>query len=338
MKLLKGESKRKNGTFQYRYTYLGKRYSIYAKTLKELREKERKIDYESSDKGLITVDDMVARWFRTKRNLRPSTMRSYNLSIKKIAQRFNGVKMRTLKISDIKEWFIDLEDEGYSASFIKTTKCILQSACQYAIEDELLDKNIFTFKLNFLILRTQPRRALTDFEVRKLLDYAFEKDKYLYYISVFLLETGVRIGEFCGLTFYDFDYVNNFIDVNKQLVCINSTKYMGDLKTKSSYRKIPLTTKAKECVEYFRAHSNGINIVSKSPQQLRLNFLKAQKALGIKVSPHVLRHTFCTNLSNKGINLKSLQYLMGHSTLTTTLNVYADMTAQEAQRQMLKVL
>lgn len=341
MKLLKGESRRKNGTYAYRYTFLGKRYCIYAKTIKELREKERNINYSSVGKNEITIDQMVDRWYATKFNLRPNTTHVYEHAIAYIKNQFNGVKLKSLRISDIKEWMIKLsKKDGLSLSYINSIKMILRNACEYAIEDELVDRNIFSFRMNFIPNNKQIRRALTDFETKRLLDYSLkEKHKEYYYITVFLLETGLRYGEFCGLIFNDIDMDNGLVDINKQLVRVTgySTAYVGDLKTKNGYRKIPLTVSAKRCVEYFKANGNGINLVV-NPQLYRNFLAKAKRKLGIPVSPHVLRHTFCTNLSNKGINLKSLQYLMGHSNISMTLNVYTDMTAQEAQKQMLKVL
>lgn len=57
----------------------------------------------------------------------------------------------------------------------------------------------------------------------------------------------------------------------------------------------------------------------------------------IIVTPHVLRHTFCTNMINAGMDAKKLQYLMGHSDVSTTLNIYTHMGYEKASEQMLKI-
>ena len=56
------------------------------------------------------------------------------------------------------------------------------------------------------------------------------------------------------------------------------------------------------------------------------------------ITPHVLRHTFCTNMANAGMDLKSLQYLMGHSDAGITMNVYTHTSYAQAEKSMLKIL
>ena len=56
-----------------------------------------------------------------------------------------------------------------------------------------------------------------------------------------------------------------------------------------------------------------------------------------RITPHVLRHTFCTNMANAGMDLKSLQYLMGHSDVSVTLNVYTHTEYSKAQESMAKI-
>ena len=56
------------------------------------------------------------------------------------------------------------------------------------------------------------------------------------------------------------------------------------------------------------------------------------------LSPHVLRHTFCTNMANAGMDVKNLQYIMGHADVSMTLNVYTHATYTHASAQMLKLV
>ena len=56
------------------------------------------------------------------------------------------------------------------------------------------------------------------------------------------------------------------------------------------------------------------------------------------ITPHTFRHTFCTNLMEKGIDIKSLQYLMGHSEASTTLDVYSHINYEHVFKQMKKVM
>ena len=53
-----------------------------------------------------------------------------------------------------------------------------------------------------------------------------------------------------------------------------------------------------------------------------------------KITPHVCRHTYCTNMAKTGISVKTLQYLMGHSDINTTLNVYTHTYLEDAQEEL----
>lgn len=57
-----------------------------------------------------------------------------------------------------------------------------------------------------------------------------------------------------------------------------------------------------------------------------------------KITPHVFHHTFCTNMARVGMDVKSLQYLMGHSDVTVTLNVYTHIGYEHAAESMAKVV
>lgn len=62
-----------------------------------------------------------------------------------------------------------------------------------------------------------------------------------------------------------------------------------------------------------------------------------EEALPKVMTPHTLRHTFCTNMANAGMNPKALQYIMGHSNITMTLNYYAHATFDSAKAEMLRI-
>ncbi len=56
-----------------------------------------------------------------------------------------------------------------------------------------------------------------------------------------------------------------------------------------------------------------------------------------KITPHVCRHTYCSNMARKGMNPKTLQYLMGHSDISVTLNVYTHLGLQDAVEEMTRL-
>lgn len=56
-----------------------------------------------------------------------------------------------------------------------------------------------------------------------------------------------------------------------------------------------------------------------------------------KITPHVCRHTYCSNMAKSGMNSKTLQYLMGHSDIGVTLNVYTHMGLDDAEKELKKM-
>ena len=57
-----------------------------------------------------------------------------------------------------------------------------------------------------------------------------------------------------------------------------------------------------------------------------------------KITPHVCRHTFCSNMAKSGMNPKTLQYIMGHSDISVTLNTYTHLTFDDAQEELNRVI
>ena len=72
-------------------------------------------------------------------------------------------------------------------------------------------------------------------------------------------------------------------------------------------------------------------------QHIREKYNKIYKVQMPDVTPHVCRHTFCSNMANSGMNPKTLQYIMGHSDIGVTLNTYTHIGYEDASREMKKV-
>lgn len=176
-----------------------------------------------------------------------------------------------------------------------------------------------------------------------------------------MIETGLRIGELTGLTLKDIDWKNNRIIINHQLQVQAGRKslYIETTKTEDGVRNIPLTPRAKEALENIIRNRNPKNI----PEQVvdgYVGFLfltrnglprhvfhydevfrncvdKYNRTHALQlpnITPHILRHTFCTNCINAGMSVKSVQYLMGHATSAMTLDVYADSNMDKVSQDM----
>lgn len=174
-----------------------------------------------------------------------------------------------------------------------------------------------------------------------------------------LFRTGLRIGEFCGLTLKDIDLERRTINVNHQLQYVgNRGKYIEKTKTEAGTRVLPMSdevyaafkrvvqNRKKPKVEEMIDGYTGFLFLDKRgkpmmPYQWEKRFQhvveKYNRIYRVqlpKITPHVCRHTFCTNAAKRGISVETLKYLMGHTDISVTSNVYTHLKLEDAQREM----
>ena len=132
-----GENQRKNGTYEYRYSDGHRKVrSIYAKTLEELRKKAGNIQRDMADgidyaAGEITVPDLVDRYMNLKRDLSENTRRGYGTVINRIKESdFGQMRVRTVKISDAKAFYISLHDRGNKRNTISIFQARRKILCK----------------------------------------------------------------------------------------------------------------------------------------------------------------------------------------------------------------
>ena len=369
-----GEAQRKDGTYAFRYTYGGKRRDVYARTLEELRRKEAAIHRDMADgidytAGEITVSELIDRYINLRRGLKQNSMRAYSTAVNRIHKdEFGKRKINTIKLSDAKSWFVKLHDEGFKRNTIEVMQSVVRPAFEMAVDDDIIRKNPFKFNLAELIPDdAYVRQALTKAQQERYLRFIREehKGRGSYYDDiVILLETGLRVSELYGLTKSDVDLKNRRISICRQL-CRTAEKayFVTAPKTKSGVRSIPLSDAAylafarviqnrktpkvemivDGCTGFLFLDKDGRPKVAMHLQNymkcIRKKYVEKYGDTMPSVTPHVLRHTFCTNLQPR-IDVKSLQYLMGHSNASVTLDVYSHSdydTVERAFREAMKL-
>lgn len=352
-----GEGQRPNKTYFYRYHRNGdkKWCYVYAPTLEELRQKEEVIQRDLLDEidyagGEMTVIELVTRYMNLKRSLKENSFRAYDSVINRIREDpFGQKQIRHVKLSDAKSWFVSLHDRGYKQNTIGVMQCVVRPAFEMAVDDDILRKNPFKFKLSDVVPRdAYVRTALSREQQEQYLQFFMEYGGGSYYDDVvILLGTGLRVSELYGLTKADIDFDRRCIHIHKQLCRMADKPYfVAPPKTSSGNRSIPMTDTvymAFRRVLENRGHPKAEMMVDGYSSFLFLdkdgkpkvamhleNYMRGMRRKYVKkhgntlpsVTPHVLRHTFCTNMQQAGIDVKSLQYLMGHSNVSVTLDVY----------------
>lgn len=368
-----GESQRKDLIYQYRYTdFRGKRQTVYAPTLQELRQKEKEIqkqiddgiDYEA---GQITVIELLEKYISLKKGVRYNTKVGYQFVLNLVKKEdFGHRKISTIKVSDAKLWFAKLQKDGRGYSTITSVRGVIKPAFQMACDEDAVRKNPFVFKLTDAVVNdSEPRMALTEEQLETWMNFIKNDNTYSKYYDEFvvLLETGMRVSEFCGLTKKNLDFKNRRIQVDHQLVRERGGKYyVEETKTSSGCRFIPMTDTIYQSLKNMLAkrpkvkkevivdgYSNFIMLDKNGNPKVALHIENEmrwamQKYTKLypdnplpRITPHIFRHTFCTNYANSGMDIKDLQYLMGHSDAGVTLNVYTHASYAHAAEQMTRI-
>lgn len=333
---------------------------------KSLREKEREIERERL-RGICddntTVMELVERYLSMKTGVKHNTAANYQFVKNVLAkEEFAQRKISKVKLSDAKLFLIKLQADGRGYSSIHAIRGVLRPAFQMAVDDDVLLKNPFEFQLATVIVNDSvAREAISRENERRFLEFVKNDAHYSrYYDAMFILfKTGLRISEFCSLTLDSLDFEKGTIKIDKQLQRTRNMEYViVTTKTKSGTRTIPMTEEVKEAFQRIIANrpkpklepvimgyagflfldKNGMPLVAQHWEKyFQLAVEKHNQIYKIqlpKITPHVCRHTYCTNMAKSGMNPKALQYLMGHSDIGVTLNVYTHIGESDAREEL----
>ena len=336
-----------------------------------LRDKEREIQKSLAD-GIstagrkMTVCGLYDKYTALKGNVKRSTRESRQFVAGVLhADTLGARDIGSVKPSDAQEWAVRMKEKGYSYRLINNIKRSLKASFAIAVSDGWVRKNPFDFTLNAVISNdTQARQALTEEQEQAFLQFLQSSPVYRRYYDeiLILLKTGLRISEFCGLTVDDIDFEDGIINIDHQLLWeTNKGLYIDTPKSKSSIRKVPMSEEARKAFErviawrgepapYTVDGYSGFLFVSESGKPYladhyqtvlrravqRYNKTHAEQLP--KISPHVLRHTFCTRLASKNMNPKSLQYIMGHADINITLNLYSHVSLDAVKAEVVKLI
>ena len=334
-----------------------------------LRELEKQINTELAVlsnivDGQMTVCELVDRYLKTKTGVRQSTKQGYVTVQRLLAkEKFGSQKIRNVKISDAKLFLIKLQQEdGKSYSTIHNVRGVLRPAFQMAVDDDILVKNPFGFQLQTVLVNDSvTREALTKDQMRKFLKFIHDDVVYCKYYEVvyILFHTGMRISEFCGLTLKDIDLQNKTVNIDHQLQRTADMRYIiVETKTDAGKRKIPITDdvaamfqaiiedREASAVEKIIDGYTGFLFYDKEGKPLvamhwqnRFNnmvnrYNDIYRIQMPNITPHICRHTYCSNQAKAGMNPKTLQYLMGHSDISVTMNVYTHVNFDDAEEEL----
>jgi len=267
------------------------------------------------------------------------TETNYEIDLFKYAVYLESHKLNYLKVKykDISEFLIFLKKSGYKSTTINRILSTLRSFYNF------LEKN---HKIN-----TNPFHLVPSVKTEKRLPNYFKYDEFIIMLGTIkdnplgirnrlilemLLATGIRVSELANIKINDIDRNNQEIKVfgkGKQMRIVYYGSYCALALNNylDNSRSILLNGKTSE---YLLINNNGSNLTDRGIRLIIDNIVK-KACINSKVSPHTFRHTFATMMLNEGCNIKSVQELLGHSSLSTT-GIYTHLTNEEVRREYLK--
>ncbi len=362
-KLPVGVRVRYDGRYEKRFTVDGKRYSVAGHSSKEVIEKEQELR-EKIKAGLykdnhnITLDQYFEEWIKHKeKTAKGNTIKGYKNKYRKHISPVLGYR----KIQKIERREVQrMQDECTKTLKASTTNNIMV-VLNAILHDAVLDQIIAVSPADGVknVRNTEKatdsiHRALTEQEQVAFMQEA--RESYYYGVFGLMLCTGMRNGEACALTWKDIDFKAGIIRVNKTVTCTKSGAIaIGTTKSAAGVREIPMTEQARMILTRQRDYNNvisfnrqdrvfvGINggIITSGTLNAEINrILRRLDSKGTHIehfATHALRDTFATRFIEQGGQPKTLQTILGHSSLVITMDVYAHVLPNTKQAEMERV-
>ena len=270
--------------------------------------------------------EFAEEWYSTyKTGLKQTSLKDYRYQLDHLLYPvFGDMTLQSITVGTVQNF---LNDHCHVAqSTIRKSLLVLDQLFKLALKQHLVvDNPIDTKILKVNSVPPQKRESLSPEEYADILnhldDIANIQDRRM--LALMLL-TGMRRGEVLGLQWSDIDFDQRLIHIRRNVTFPDNAPVIGTPKTENGERIIPLDARLGKYLS--PVETSGYVVGGKSPIS-KSSFTKSWRRIisAIDVhnaTPHVFRHTYATALNNAGVPMKTIQMIMGHADITTTMNIY----------------
>lgn len=325
---------KKKGTEELRQTY---------QTIGYFEDKKQALDALAlhrlnpvSPKLNITLGEIYEEWSVNKYELiSKATADNYRAAWNYVSK-YKNIKFKELRSSHIQTIINACHKDQKSESTLKNIKILTNMLYNYAVENDITNKNYAQF-LKIPKIEKEEKQIFSDIEI-KILEENADKVEWVDTVLI-LIYTGMRISELLGLTKFNIDLKNDMIT--------------GGVKTDAGKnRPIPIHPKIKKYVENWYS-KNGQTLICKSDgSKFRTKYFREEiyykifdeklidekgRPLVRKLTPHCCRHTFASLMAKAGVDTLYIQRIIGHSDYATTANIYTHTDIDELKKAIGKI-
>ena len=294
---------------------------------------------------VMTLDTWYEYWIKNIKEptVRITTLkgyeRRYNFNIKPVLGNMLLADIKPLHCQEV------LNRMDCTQGTQELARVTLQQIFDSAVDNELIERSPVTRTVKVKRTEKKERRVFTAEEQKRFVDYITTTNHRYKRAYLFVLETGLRVGELKGLMWSDL--TDTKLTVNRNMVYVDSEigEIIHEPKTEAGHRIIPLTMKAREIIKECK-HQPVVgqyvftNEVGETLSRSDINdcLRSICKKLGMDtISIHGLRHSFATRCIERGMIPKTLQKILGHSSLNITMDLYVHITDDILEKEMLEM-
>lgn len=323
--------KRKDGTYQEKIKLSSGKYKyFYGKTKAEVLKKLQQFT-EEEERGALFRDVAEQWWEEHEAKVAHSTMRGYKARFDNAIETFGDTPIKNITTGHISAMILGLSRKKYSKKVVSTQLNVLNMVFDAAVIDGHIKFNPCTSVHVPKGLPKKKRELPTNEELMIV-----ESSDWLF--PFFLLYTGCRRGEALALRYEDIDWERKVIHINKAVGYKANCPYVKTPKTESGIREVVLLDKLAAKLK------KGKGLIFPNPKgemwhesMIIRKWKQWQKKNNTTVTMHQLRHGFATILFEAGLDAKDAQYLLGHSTIAMTQDIYTHIRRERQEKNAQKL-
>ena len=307
----------------------------------------------------MTLKQLVDEWLYEyhRPEIKKRTLLRYESILRTYVYPYWGeTKLEDITPRDIQRWVTYLRDttseathKPLSPSSLNSCIGVMRQSFAYAVNYEILEYNP-THKIKRIPEKKDDKlRVLTRDEQIKFENYIDKTNNPEYFVYILVLYTGLRLGEVTALTYQDINLRTGIMTINKTRYKTTDENghwyYVTDTpKTDKSIREIPLPSFLIEIFREMKRNRKSKYVISRvdgrelTDKVIVWRLRRILKAAHIRqVCFHSLRHTFATRALENKMDIKTLSEILGHSDVTTTLNIYTHSLINHKKQAMRKI-